>query len=64
VRIISHVNATLNVLQAEALLRLCRGGRLYGVEKWIAAGQVPPEAARLYRLVTSKPAARRNQAER
>ena len=36
---------TLNVLEAEELLRLCRGGRLYDVEKWIAAGKslaLPP----------------------
>jgi hypothetical protein len=30
---------TLNVLEAEELLRLCRGGRLYDVEKWITSGR-------------------------
>jgi ankyrin repeat protein len=30
---------TLNVFEAEELLRLCRGGRLYDIEKWIAAGK-------------------------
>jgi hypothetical protein len=36
---------TLNILEAEELLRLCRGGRLYDVEKWIASGKslvMPP----------------------
>jgi hypothetical protein len=33
------VNSALNVLEAEELLRLCRAGRLYDVEKWIAAGR-------------------------
>jgi hypothetical protein len=30
---------TLNVLEAEELIGLCRGGRLYEVEKWIASGR-------------------------
>ena len=29
----------LNVLEAEELIRLCRGGRLYEVEKWIGSGR-------------------------
>jgi len=35
----------LNVLEGEELLRLCRGGRLYDVEKWITSGKsliMPP----------------------
>src|SRR5438105_3364544 len=35
----------LNVLEGEELLRLCRGGRLYDVERWITSGKplaMPP----------------------
>lgn len=35
----SKIDAATDTDQAKALIALCRGGRLYDIEKWIAEGK-------------------------
>ena len=38
-QVMSEINEATGTDQAKALIALCRGGRLYDIEKWIAAGK-------------------------